>query len=261
MQTFGFSVWGTPLYCAGVGNLNSPLLVVGGTHATEYMGMLSSVAFLEHLLCSDDPYTKAALEKSGVLVVPCLNPDGLALWQEGVFAAPDPQALFSMSGGDFTHWQANANGVDLNRNFDAGFDIGLQLAQKSGITAPGPTRFGGRAPFDQPETASLRRLCQTFLPRQMVCLHSQGEEIYYHYGTPPPQSALIAQILSLISGYKVCPPDPIASHAGCKDWFISRFDKPGFTIEQGMGQNPLPIEDFVPIWKQTLPMLLALLYL
>lgn len=254
-------MWGSPLYCAGIGNCKKPLLIVGGTHATEYMGILSCIAFLEYLLADSDHYTQGALQKSGVLIVPCLNPDGLTLWQEGVFAAPDPERVYQFSGGDFTHWQANANGVDLNRNFDANFYEGLKLAADCGITSPGPTRFGGITPFDQPETAALRRLCQVYQPRQIACLHSQGEEIYYHYDGVLPRAELIAKVLSLISGYTLCPPDPVAAHAGCKDWFIHRFGKPGFTIEQGMGQNPLPIEDFESIWNKTLPMLLALLFL
>jgi len=260
-QKFGTSVWGKPLQCVKVGSGSTCLMVVGGTHATEYMGVLSCMAFLEHLLQSRDPYTKAALQKGSVTIVPCLNPDGLTLWLDGIFAAPDPAAIYDMCGGDLSHWQANGSGVDLNRNFDAGFYQGIDLAAQNGFTAPGPTRYGGVKPFDQPETAALRDLCLADRPNCMVCLHSQGEEIYHQYIPHLPQSDTAAKILHLLSGYRICDPDPIAAHGGCKDWFIKTFHKPGFTIEQGKGKNPLPLADFDKIWQKTLPMLLALLYL
>ena len=261
VESFGKSVYGKNLYCAAVGSTKSPLLVVGGTHATEYMGILSCFAFLEYLLSANDPYTQGALGRHGVLVVPCLNPDGLELWLNGIAASPCPQKVYDMCRGNLTHWQANANGVDLNLNFDAGFYSGIDLAQKAGVTAPGPTRYGGTAPFDQPETSALRDLCLTSRPGSVVCLHSQGEEIYHQYTPYLPQSDTSAKILRLLSGYKIADPDPVAAHGGCKDWFIKTFKRPGFTIEQGKGQNPLPLQDFDKIWQKTLPMLLALLYL
>ena len=47
-----------------------------------------------------------------------------------------------MNGGseDFTRWQANVRGVDLNHNYDAGFDAYKQLEPSLGITGGGPTR-------------------------------------------------------------------------------------------------------------------------
>ena len=42
---------------------------------------------------------------------------------------------------------------------------------------------------------------------------------------------------------------PYASgHAGFKDWFILEYDKPGYTIECGLGENPLPISEFDEIY-------------
>jgi g-D-glutamyl-meso-diaminopimelate peptidase len=56
-------------------------------------------------------------------------------------------------------------------------------------------------------------------------------------------------MLERSTGYKLeYPNEAIASYGGCKDWFISTFNKPGFTIECGKGKNPLPLEDFVKIY-------------
>ena len=44
----------------------------------------------------------------------------------------------------------------------------------------------------------------------------------------------------------------IDSHAGYKDWFIQEFRKPGFTIELGVGVNPLPLSQFDEIYEEAL---------
>ena len=35
---------------------------------------------------------------------------------------------------------------------------------------------------------------------------------------------------------------------GFEDWFILEYDKPGYTIECGLGENPLPISEFDEIY-------------
>ena len=40
-----------------------------------------------------------------------------------------------------------------------------------------------------------------------------------------------------------------SSFAGYKDWFIQTFNRPGYTIEAGLGVNPLPISDFNQIYR------------
>ena len=46
-----------------------------------------------------------------------------------------------------------------------------------------------------------------------------------------------------------------SSFAGYKDWFIQNFNKPGFTIEAGLGENPLPLSQFNKIYKDNLGVL------
>ena len=79
------SSWlGREIYAIGVGNLQSATCIVGGTHATEYYGVLGCFRFCEEVLESlksgtfpyDTPMGKAIGER-GLLFVPCLNPDGL----------------------------------------------------------------------------------------------------------------------------------------------------------------------------------------
>ena len=109
--------------------------------------------------------------------------------------------VFAHCGGDLSHWQANARGVDLNHNFDAGFDIARRQVEQTGIYLPGPTKYGGPFPFSEPETRALADFCRLYAPRQVVALHSQGEEIYYQYGPrTPKQSALAVSYTHLLAG-------------------------------------------------------------
>ena len=43
-----------------------------------------------------------------------------------------------------------------------------------------------------------------------------------------------------------------SSFAGYKDWFIQDYNKPGYTIEAGIGQNPLSISQFDEIYNDNL---------
>ena len=84
----------------------------------------------------------------------------------------------------------------------------------------------------------------------ILAYHSQGSIIYWRYDDfLPPESERIGIALSEASGYplEITPPD--SSFAGYKDWFISQYNRPGYTIETGLGTNPLPISDFGKIYE------------
>lgn len=51
-------------------------------------------------------------------------------------------------------------------------------------------------------------------------------------------------------------PTPPAT-PGYKDWFLQDFRRPGFTIEAGSGENPLPLSQFPDIWSDNLGILLG----
>ena len=129
------------------------------------------------------------------------------------------------------------------------------LAQKNGKNC-------GPHPESEPETRALAALCRRVCFRHVVALHSQGEEIYWRYGAhTPPQSEMMARVLSAVSGYAVADPAASASHGGFKDWFIDTFHRPGFTLELGRGQNPLPLREFESIYQKAREMLLLSLLL
>ena len=65
----------------------------------------------------------------------------------------------------------------------------------------------------------------------------------------------IGQKFSEVSG-DALEDTPFASgFAGYKDWFILTYDRPGYTIEVGLGENPLPLSQFDEIYRKNLGIL------
>jgi hypothetical protein len=62
--------------------------------------------------------------------------------------------------------------------------------------------------------------------------------------------------MALASGYGLEDVPYASSFAGYKDWFIQDFDRPGYTIEAGIGENPLPISQLDQMYRENLPIFL-----
>ena len=160
-------------------------------------------------------------------MIPMLNPDGVELGT-----------------------QANANGVDLNHNYDAGFEEYKKIEKELGITGPAPTRYSGEHPESEPETQAICSFIRTLEPiKYLFTFHTQGEEIYSGYnGYEPKNSRRTAEALCRYSGYTHTLPEKAASYGGLKDWYVKEFDLPAYTIECGKGENPLPLTDLGNIY-------------
>jgi g-D-glutamyl-meso-diaminopimelate peptidase len=122
---------------------------------------------------------------------------------------------------------------------------------EKGITSPSPRQFGGAYPESEAETKALTRLCRIRQFRQCMALHAQGEELYWQYGDySPPQANMMAKILADSCSYTLVTNAGLASHGGFKDWFISEMKRPGFTLEIGKGENPLPVSELYEIYSR-----------
>lgn len=138
----GHSVQGRPIRGIELGAGPRWLAVIGGIH----QGDEANSTVLANLLLDHFRQNLAEIpEGVGLAVIPDANPDG------------------AIAG-----TRANANGVDLNRNWDAGWQP----------DAYGPSGFvpgaGGTRPFSEPETRALARY---LLERPFVAaifLHSRG---------------------------------------------------------------------------------------
>lgn len=265
LGTIGKSLAGRDIISLTFGDTETPVLFAAAFHAQEWLTSLVLLRFCERLLkavaenaelCEIN--VRKAFSGRGVIFLPCVNPDGVEIVLNGCESAGGlAEFVGGICAGDLTSWNANAHGVDLNHNFDAGWSEVRKAEIEAGILGPAPRRYGGVKAESEPETKALTQLCRSVPIRHAFALHSQGEEIYWQYGAhTPPKSRFMAQVLSVSSGYTLAQPEQIASHGGFKDWFIEEFHRPAFTLEIGRGKNPLPLTDLDSVYRTAEEMLL-----
>ncbi len=262
--TIGKSVSGKDITALRLSDGVSSTLFAAAFHGSEHITTNISLMLLEDLAyayensrSSDGINIKKALEGRGLIFVPCVNPDGVDISILGARAAGNRAGeITKQCGGDFSKWNANIRGIDINHNFDADFPDVKRREMDAGIYLPGPSRFGGDRPESEPETAALVSLCENENIHHVCALHTQGEVIYWGYKDYClNRCKQMAQILAATGGYALDVPSGTAIGGGFKDWFCSRFNRPGFTIEMGRGANPLPISGALQIYLKAREML------
>jgi g-D-glutamyl-meso-diaminopimelate peptidase len=95
-------------------------------------------------------------------------------------------------------------------------------------------------------------------PELVLAYHSQGQVIYWQFEDYEiPGAEELGQRFAEVSGYALADTPFESAFAGYKDWFIQQFRKPGYTIEVGMGENPLPLSQFDEIYRDNLGILVT----
>ena len=111
-------------------------------------------------------------------------------------------------------------------------------------------------PLTEPEALAVYNFTLQHNFRLIIAYHTQGKEIYWQFlNYTPPSAFEIANAFAEVSGYKVADVPYASSFAGYKDWFIQEYDRPGYTIEAGLGNNPLPISQFNEIYRDNIGIL------
>ncbi len=240
-----------PLITIGDVSAKKSVLYVSTHHATENICTLSLIRFLEEFAKSYKRKEKSCgisldfmLKARKIYVIPMLNPDGVEYRLHGIDEQnPLYDRIMKCSGGDFSSWNANARGVDLNHNYDAGFYEYKMLEKELEITQ-GATKYSGESPESEPESSALASFIRYNSDELcgVLTLHSQGEEIYYKSrGECPKKSEFLVRLISKMTGYKPSDTSGSASYGGLTDWLIGGLGIPSFTLECGRGTNPLPI--------------------
>lgn len=235
-------------------------------HANEWITTPVVMTFLNDYLLSltnnssiRGLYTLFLYVESRLTIVPMVNPDGVDLVLNGPPANETIRSnLIEWNNGstDFSGWKANINGVDLNDQFPAEWELERERNPKM----PGPRDYGGESPLSQPESIAMAELTREMDFARVLAFHTQGEVIFWGFlELEPPGSEQLVNEFARVSGYE--PVQTIDSYAGYKDWFIQDWYRPGFTVELGLGTNPLPINQFDEIYEEALGIFLAALYL
>lgn len=256
----GHSLLGKSIPLITLGKGKKTVLYIGAHHgmewittalllkfANEYCELLEANGHIGHTSVS---YLNSSRT---ICIIPMLNPDGVNYQIKGIEKDnPLSERLIKMNGNslDFSSWQANGRGVDLNHNYDAGFKEYKNSAEAQKRSGGAPTKWCGEEPESEPESgliANFARFNEDI--KLFISFHSQGEEIYYgDRFDPAPENFRAGQILSRLSGYKLCRTDGSAAFGGFTDWVVRELKKLSFTVECGKGKNPLPIDNLFGIY-------------
>lgn len=259
LSYLGSSILGKAIPKITLGTGKRTLLYVGAHHGMEWITSMILCRFLldfcrlyQEKGAIRHVSAEAIWQMHRIFVIPMLNPDGTDYQIHGVQKSnPLHDRALAMNSGnaDFSRWQANARGVDLNHNYDAGFWEYKKHEVRENIFA-GPTRYSGEFPESEPEVAALCNFIR-FLGdlRGILTLHTQGEEIFYKSGGRCLRnSTAVAKRISKESGYRLSEATGLASFGGLTDWCVQGLGIPSFTLECGKGENPLPASDAFSIY-------------
>lgn len=238
LSYIGCTEAGRMIPCFHVGSYCGPQsLIQGGIHAREYITCKLVVEQIYYFLRRyGNPVNR------GIYFIPMVNIDGISLCQFGLQSVrnPDTRAFLDMVNGgsdDFHLWKANINAVDLNTNFPARWGTGAL-----NVREPAPGNYIGPAPASERETRALMDITERVKPSITVSYHCKGQEIFWDFHQPPDdriRDEAIGLGLAALTGYDLS--ESGASAGGYKDWCISRFAIPAYTIEIVAPTEPYPI--------------------
>lgn len=225
VEIYGQSERNRPLYALRIGDdsLENHILFQGAIHGREYITT-------QLLMVQSRKWLEASIQESVCLhILPMCNPDGVCISQQNQ-----------------RRWKANARGVDLNRNFPAGWKT------LHGAPFPGAWGYKGPFPCSEPESAALALYTLRYPIRATVSYHASGSVIYWEYGQKQMVNVLsqkLARAIGQITGYPLANAKGLEA-GGYKDWVIDALQIPSITIEVGHGKAPLPDTKFTEIYRR-----------
>ena len=268
-RSIGTTAFGRELEALSIGSGGRTVLFSAAHHANEWITAPVLLKFAEEL-------SRAIMEGGSVygipgrlfelncqiFLVPMVDPDGVDLvtgaipegsleWEKARSLADNYPNIPFPNG-----WKANLLGVDLNLQYPAGWLQAREIKFSQGYTKPGPRDYVGKAPLAQRESRAMAEFTRYLDPALTLAYHTQGETIYWKYDDiEVPGARALGEEFARLSGYSLEDTPYASGFAGYKDWFIKTWRRPGFTIEAGLGENPLPISQFDSIYEKNLGIL------
>lgn len=260
-----------PIRTLVVGNGPRKVIYTAAHHANEWITSLVLLKFAEELAEAIQSGGELFGQKAErirqavtIYMVPMVDPDGVDLVTGAIEPGDIQYALAQRISQDYPSipfpngWKANLLGTDLNLNYPAGWLMAREIKFSQGYVRPAPRDYVGRAPLNQLETQALAAYTEVIDPALVLAYHSQGKEIYWQFmNYEIPGAEELGQLMAQVSGYTLAETPYASSFAGYKDWFIQQFRRPGYTIEVGTGENPLPLEQFDEIYQDNLGILVV----
>ncbi len=141
-----------------------------------------------------------------------------------------------------TQWKSNANGTDLNNNFDCGWE------EADYKNYPSFGKSKGEKPVSEPESEILYEESRKKDYCCFINYHTRGQILYYDsYGMTESleqESYELASKLQELTRYiPYSTSDHEVDKAGFGDYVHINLNKPGVTIEVGRDPSPVPIRE------------------
>lgn len=268
-EVIGTTAYGRKLRTLVIGSGPRKVIYSASHHANEWITSLVLLKFAEELaqtIWENGTVFGVEAQKiadtATIYMVPMVDPDGVDL----VTGAIPPGSIPYESArnlADFypdipfpNGWKANLLGVDLNLQYPAGWLQAREIKFSQGFTRPGPRDYVGRSPLNQLESRALAGYTEFIDPALVLAYHAQGEVIYWQFKDyVVPGAEELGEAFARVSGYTLEDTPFESSFAGYKDWFIQNFRRPGYTIEVGEGESPLPLSQFDQIYTDNLGIL------
>lgn len=263
------------IYMISLGNpeAQNHVLVQYTVHSREYINCLLAMKQVEYYLqnyAAGNTYGERSypdlFANFCLHVIPMANPDGIAVAEFGIdsmrtdaakgvvrfcwesdtqlgrTAAPLEQYLRT--------FKANANGVDLNKNFPVGWEN-----YSDGVPVPSTDCHKGASPASEVETQAIINAVHSHNTIAVISYHSAGNLIYWNYGVQDENLLAADRNLAInlcnVTGYPTAVSQKYDIHlaGGCSDYFMWEEGIPSVTLETGTGTCPLDISAFAEMWQ------------
>ena len=253
VSSIGTTELGRDIPVIRIGDLNARYHVLlqgaihGREHLTAWLLMATADYWLDHGILG---YSDVCYH-----MIPMTNPDGVIISQTGILDDRQYRIYLSDKEKGYTTvsekryaelWKANGEGIDINRNFPAGWEL---IDDRPG---PSSQKYQGTKPFSAAEAVALRDYTLKFAFDATVSYHATGSLIYYSYGDQEPvntKSKSLAKAVREISGYDLASSNGIDG-AGYKDWVIEQLGIPSLTIEIGCEEAALAQREIYSIFAR-----------
>lgn len=261
VSSIGTTELGRDIPVIRIGDLNARYHVLlqgaihGREHLTAWLLMATADYWLDHGILG---YSDVCYH-----MIPMTNPDGVMISQTGLLNDAQYEIYLSDKENGYTtrsessyaeRWKANGEGIDINRNFPAGWEL---IHDRPG---PSSQKYQGSKPFSAAEAVALRDYTLKFAFDATVSYHATGSLIYYSYGDQEPvntKSKSLAKAVREISGYDLASSNGIDG-AGYKDWVMEQLGIPSLTIEIGCEEAALAQREIYSIFARNYRVLPAI---
>ena len=273
-QIIGTSEMGKPIECISIGKGSTEVFFNGAHHANEWITALLLLKFCEEYAAAiasggeiDGQNATALFARTTLYTIPLVNPDGVDLVTGALTGGTDYEAAEKIAE-DFPAipfpdgWKANIRGVDPNLSYPAGWEQAKSIKFSQGYDRPAPRDYVGSGPLDASESRAVYDFTRMHNFRITLSYHTQGEVIFWQFlDIIPPRAESIGEALAEASGYELAETPYASSFAGYKDWFLQAYRRPSYTVEAGLGENPLPLREFPKLYEQNVGLMTTALIL